>query len=368
MAQHQKISLLLSSLAGGGAEKISLNLAKHLLNKNYEVDIVLSEFSGELADDVPEEASVVNLGASRELASTIPLIRYLRNESPDVMVSTGTGMNIISCLSKIVAMDNTKRIIRIQNTMSQITGQLSRPEHRAIPWLIKLLFPIADEIVAVSEGVARDLINISSISRDEITIIYNPTHVSKIQDLSYNQPSYIASTENSSTIISVGSLTKQKDYDTLLNAFKIVSEKIDIDLVILGEGPMRSDLQQLTEEFTIEDNVIFPGFVDNPYPEIKNADALVLSSKWEGLPNVLIEALACGTSVVSTNCPHGPEEILGGGEYGLLVPPEDPESLAHSIVHAVHNPVPAVKLRSRASDFEANKLLDEYLTLIYNCR
>jgi glycosyltransferase involved in cell wall biosynthesis len=165
-------------------------------------------------------------------------------------------------------------------------------------------------------------------------------------------------------ILGVGRLNEQKDFQTLLRAFANVLKKRHAYLVILGEGEERSSLEVLSEELNVAHRVHMPGFVRNPYKYMARSDVFVLSSKFEGFGNVIVEAMACGCPVVSTNCRSGPTEILENGKWGRLVPVEDPLRMSNAINESIASPLPPSK--ERAQDFTAEVIMDQYCSLIYN--
>ena len=167
--------------------------------------------------------------------------------------------------------------------------------------------------------------------------------------------------EDISVVVTAGRHVEQKDHPTLLRAFAELHSELDhTRLVVLGEGPLTPEYQQLSTKLGIKKEVLFPGFVYNPYQYMTHADVFALSSRWEGLSLVLIEAMACGTTVVSTDCPNGPSEVLAGGEYGELVPVGNPRLLKNALVRALSNPTNTRLLRERARDFSVSKAATEY--------
>lgn len=210
-----------------------------------------------------------------------------------------------------------------------------------MPRLIKRFYPWADEVVSVSRGTATDLARTAGVASDRIEVIFNPIVTPELREMAaapLDHPWFKAG--QPPVVVSVGRFSQQKDFGTLLRAFSLVLERLPARLLILGEGPERSSLEALVSELGLDGSVDLPGWIRNPYPYMRRADAFVLSSRWEGLPSVLIEALYCGVPIVSTDCPSGPDEILDGGKHGLLVPVGDTEALARGIVVALSGDVP----------------------------
>jgi glycosyltransferase involved in cell wall biosynthesis len=234
-----------------------------------------------------------------------------------------------------------------------------------LPLLMRWTYPWADKIVAVSKGVADELILALGLPQERVQVIYNPvvtpdllTKAEEPVNDPWLQPG------RPPVILAVGRLAVQKDYPTLLKAFALVRAQRPAYLLILGEGPERPFLEALARRLGIAEDVRMPGFVENPYPYMRRASVLVLSSLFEGLPTVLIEAMACGLSVVSTDCPSGPREILQDGKYGHLVPVGDHYALAEAIVQTINTPMNPEILKIRALDFSASKAIADYVKII----
>jgi glycosyltransferase involved in cell wall biosynthesis len=270
--------------------------------------------------------------------------------------------NIFCCL---FSFGQTKPIITIHTNLTTEYTQ-GKKKNSIYPNLSKLLYKIPSKFIAVSKGVANDFAYRTNVQREKIQVIYNPVYKP------YNSGTQAYSLQvfkdlqikNEKFIISVGRIVEQKDLFTLIKAFSIVREKIDIPLVILGEGPQKKELQNYIEALSLTEHVFLLGFVENPQYYMKEASVFVLSSKWEGLPTVLIEVLGVGTSIVSTNCPSGPAEILENGKYGRLVPVEDPGKMAEAIIETLKDPTEPEVLIDRARDFSVSKIANEYLQYI----
>jgi glycosyltransferase involved in cell wall biosynthesis len=225
-------------------------------------------------------------------------------------------------------------------------------------------YPHADAVIAVSQGVADDLARAISIPRQHIDVVYNPVVTARLEEragVAVEHPWF--GDGKPPVILAAGRLTPAKDYPTLLRAFAKVRNKHDCRLIVLGEGELRSVLEALVDELGIGDSVQFPGFSDNPSAWMRKASLFVLSSAWEGLPSVLIEAMACGTQVVSTDCHSGPHEILEGGRWGRLVLVGDSDALASAIGAELRVPG-SRNVRERAAHFNVENALDGYLTII----
>jgi len=353
-----KVSFFIPSLERGGIERTLVNLSKGLVAEGFSVDLVLAHAVEAFLQQVPKSVRIIKIGGyqlSRLLPHVLPprvrlavtilpgFILYLRQFRPDVLLSM--QFSVIAVWGRRLARVPTRVIIRESNTITESTSQDRYWFARVVPYLKRCSYPRADAIVAVSEGVAEDLAQVLGVPREQIQVIYNPTFDEAILekakeaiDHPWFQPG------EPPVILGVGRLTRQKDFSTLLRAFSLVRQEMSTRLVILGEGEERSRLEGLAQELGVAEEVALPGFVENPYKYMKRASVFVLSSRYEGLPNVLIEAIAMGVPVVSTDCRSGPREILMGGAAGPLVAVGDAEGLAREIVGLLQDPDRATRM------------------------
>jgi len=345
----------------GGAQRIALNLCTGLVKKGFSVDLLLVEATGVLIEEVPEEVTIVDLDASRLATSTVSLCQYLRKETPDVLYSMMIEVNIAAIVAHQFAGVDTRLVISEHNTP---TVSAERLKDQLVLHLATLVYPRADHIVTVSQGVRDDLLDIVDITDEKITVIHNPIDVERIREQAVETMEHEWFMDPSiSVVMSAGRHAPQKGFDTLLHAFSRL-EHSNARLVLLGEGNETESLRTLAMELGIKDQVDFPGFVDNPFKYMANADVFVLSSWYEGFGNVLIEAMATGCPVVSTDCPSGPNEILEGGKYGPLVRVKDDTALSHAIEDVLTNPMDESVLASRADDFSIDTIIKKYETVL----
>ncbi|MCK4783874.1 MAG: glycosyltransferase [Desulfobacteraceae bacterium] len=364
------VAFFVPSMRRGGAERVMLNLAIGLRERGLRVDMVLAKAEGPYLCEIPPEIKVVDLGASRISTSLAALIRYLRQARPAGLISTMDHTNIAAILAKRLAHVDTKIVATVHNTTSVKLSSDSelkpgrRLKIKVVLLLVRMLYPRAHAVVAVSEGVANDIAKLASICRSRIEVIYNPviTRDLKSKSKSNVKHKWLAEKDRP-VLIAVGELSTQKNFWNLLRAFKRVLEQRPARLIILGEGKERNSLESLIVELGIAGEVDMPGFVDNPYNYMANSDVFVLSSDWEGLPTVLIEALGVGTPVVSTDCPSGPREVLQGGRIGRLVPVGNWEMLAEAIISTLDEPRKAVDPEA-LKPFTKDAAVDAYLNLL----
>jgi glycosyltransferase involved in cell wall biosynthesis len=376
MKNNPKISFFIPSLRGGGAERVFVNLVNEFSKRGFNVDLVLAQKEGPYLKDVSDKVNIVDLKSKRVLFSIFPLIKYLRKEKPRVTISSMEHCNIIAVLASKLSFSKAKTVVRVASTLSfSLKG--TRWHKR---WLRKygamFFYRFADEIFANSKGSAEDLSKTLKISLERTTVIHNPLVVHEIKEKAKEENDHKWIKEKKlPVVLGVGRLNKAKDFPTLIKAFSEL--KREAKLIILGEGEERISLEKLIKELNLEDSVDMPGFVRNPYVYMSNANVYVLSSKWEGSPNTMIEAMACGVPVVSTNCPSGPSEILDpvksindhgtrNGKYGELVPVGDAKKLAEKIDYVLSlSEEKRKKIGERARKsveerFSVEKVVDEY--------
>jgi glycosyltransferase involved in cell wall biosynthesis len=363
--KKKHIALFLPSLRGGGAEKVMVNLALGFVEQGLKVDLVLAKAEGPYLSRVPEEVRVVDLGARRVLYSLPGLVRYLRRERPQAMLSALNYANIVAIWAKLLARVQTHLVVSEHNTLSCSTQNASSVRVKLLPLLIKIFYPYADAVVAVSHGVAEDLITMTGLPMEKVKVIYNPVITPELfvkAEEPLDHPWFRPG--EPPVVLGVGRLTKQKDFPTLIRAFALVRKERPARLMILGEGEERPKLETLARELGIEEDFVLPGFVENPYKYMKRASAFVLSSRWEGLPAVLIEALALGVPVISTNCPSGPAEILEHGKWGCLVPVGEPHLLARAILEILQNDVRIPSHKTAWERFSKENAVIAYLQVL----
>lgn len=330
------VALFVPSLIGGGGERITLILARDLRALGYRVDLVVGTSEGPLRSEVPEGVELVDLGRRRLRSALYPLVRYLRRRRPDVILPTIEHANVLAIVAVAVARTPTRVVPRVANTLSMSRRAASTPAARLTGHLVRGLYRYADVLVACSHGMADDLAGLTGVPRSEIRVIPNAAVGADLPALARQPVDHPwLSDGDGPVIVAVGRLSPQKNFHLLLDAFALVRRRRDARLVILGEGDQREDLARHARSLGVADEVDLAGFDQNPYRYMARADVFALSSDWEGLPGVLIEALACGATVVATDCPSGPREILDGGRYGRLVPPGRPDRFAAALEEAI---------------------------------
>lgn len=362
------IALFIPSLNGGGAERVMISLAKEFSRRGFKVDLVVSTTTGPYLKEVPDAVNLKNLDCSRVLFSVLKLAQYMRKERPHVLMSTMNHANVVAIISGLISFSPVKVIVREANTVTTALKASSKLADKVILRLLKVLYPRAANIICPSHGIAADLEFQLNIPKDKLKVIYNPLDIKHVSLLAAEKSPHPWIEAGENIILGVGRLAKQKDFDTLIEAFSIVKDCSDVPvkLVILGEGEDRDKLQNHIDRLGLKDCTDLPGFVENPYPFIKHSRCYVLSSLWEGLPNVLIQALALGTPAVATDCPSGPVEILESGKWGELVAMSQPEEMAHAILRVLgkaENNNSLVK-NYCLEKFGLERIADEYLDVL----
>jgi glycosyltransferase involved in cell wall biosynthesis len=397
-----RLAFYLDNFEGGGVQKTTLTLAGALAARGHPVDVLVCRPSGALQDQVPPGVDVAALGepaawSARALAlksdpghlgailgglvlsprpsPTLgwlgPLAAALEARRPSALCAATTQMNIEAVLARRLAGVKTRIIVSERNALRGGHLQHGWPA-RFLPALIRRAYDQADAVVAVSDGVADDLAAWSGLPRAQIATIYNPVVTEELRRLQREPVDHPWFQPGAPPVVmSAGRLGRAKDFPTLVRAFAQVRRLRPARLVIFGKGKSEAKttksiagLQALAAEVGVEGDVALPGFVANPFAYMARAATFALSSINEGLPGVLIQAMACGCPVVSTDCPSGPAEILAGGRYGRLVPPGDDKALAEAILATLEAPPPTALLRERAGWFSVERAVAQYERLM----
>ncbi|NEQ41002.1 MAG: glycosyltransferase [Okeania sp. SIO3I5] len=354
------IAIFLRNLTGGGAERVMLNLASGFQKKGANVEIILTNAEGRFLDQVPKEIKVIsfdnrNLYGSnlygkfklttgfQSLRSLPKLVNYLGEKKPKVLLSATHFTNEIAILAKKISGVSTPIFVSEHTNISVEAKLVEQKSSRLVPLTARLLYPFADGIVAVSQGAADSLAGITKIASEKVDVIYNPvlTPELRVKMMESIEHPWLETNEVP-VVIGAGRFVAQKDFSTLIRAFAKVRQVRPAKLMMLGSGRDEKKLKALVKELNIEEYVAWEGFVSNPFAYMKQAAVFVLSSLWEGLPTILIEALAVGIPVVATDCPSGPSEILANGKYGELVPVGNSEAIASAILRVLSGDVKSV--------------------------
>jgi len=346
----------------GGVEHMMCNLMQGMVELGVDVDLIRIKASGGHVARIPPEVRVIDLNRATSLLALPALVRYLRRERPGALLAAKDRAGRVAVLARRLAGVDTRVGIRLGQTLSASMQPRSRLK-RATRYLpVRWLFPMADELITVSDGVAEDMAMVSGLPRSRFRTIANPTITERMRRIAAEPVAEPWLRERTAPVlVAAGRLTRQKDFPTLLRAFAELTERRDARLIILGEGRGRAHLESMIGRLGLGERVKLKGFVDNPYPYMTAADLFVLSSRWEGSPNVLVEALALGTPVVSTDCPSGPREILGPALQRALVPVGDPAAMARAMAAALDDPPRVDELRGCVGRFTVEGSARGYL-------
>jgi glycosyltransferase involved in cell wall biosynthesis len=357
------VAFFMPSFRGGGAERVLVTLAHSFAAHGIAADIVVAQKEGPNLPHPVAGTRIVDLSAHRVLAGLAGLVRYLRDEKPDAMLSALPHCNVVAVLARYLSRAPTRLVLSEHTTASLSAANARLRRARLLPLLMRCSYGMADAIVAVSDGVADDLSSLIGIDRARITRIYNPVVSPQLKLLAEEPLEHAWFSEGQPPVVlGVGRLTPAKDFATLVRAFAAVHRRRPARLLILGEGEERPRLAALVHELGIAADTSLPGFIDNPYRFMKRAAVFALSSRWEGFGNVLVEAMACGAPVVSTDC-DGPREILQEGRHGRLTAIGDPVALARAIEAQLERPDRST-LIERAESFNVDAALDQYRAVL----
>lgn len=361
-----QVVLFIPNLVPGGAERVLLNLVRKLTEMGVDCRVVTQQAVGAYCGEVPSSVEILELGKGSLFRTAWRMFRFFRRERPRYAITFLDPVTFPALMAGIFV--RTKIIVTVHNSIVKPKHESHRFRARFKPMVVRCLYPFAYRIVAVSDGLAAHLRKLLWLGRSRVVTIYNPIVRTEMLKRDYERPAHPWFREDAAelVLVGVGRMIAQKGFDIFLRAFKSVLEREpDARVILLGSGRLESQIKVEAESLGVADQVDFPGFVDKPAAYVFHARLFVLSSRWEGLPTTVIEALVAGTQIVATDCPYGPREILVSGRYGRLVPPEEPDALADAILAALSEPAPdRAFLRERAADFSEERSVAEYLKLM----
>ncbi|NWG23442.1 MAG: glycosyltransferase [Pseudorhodoplanes sp.] len=356
------ISFFIQDLRAGGAERSVVRLVNGIAERGFDVDLVLVNRTGPFLSELNPKVTVVELPQQRTLTAALGLRAYMARSKPAAIVSSMTHTNVAAIIARLGASWRPRLVVVEHNNFQQnraIRRGLARLSYEAVP----LLYRFADVVAVVANDMRESLAKAARIPAQAIETLYNPVVTPELAVKAAAAPAHpwLTPPLERPVFVGVGRFDRQKNFPLLIEAFAIARKRMPCRLVILGEGTLRPQLERLVAEAGLESDVDLPGFDANPFSILSRATALVMSSDWEGLPTVVIEALACGCPVVSTDCPTGPREILQGGEYGRLVAPGDAAALADAMIATAREPIDRDRLKERAAAFNLDRAVDRYL-------
>jgi glycosyltransferase involved in cell wall biosynthesis len=361
-----KLILFFSSLNIGGIERMMLNLSHQFKESGIEVVIVLLKKDGPFLSLLPPEIQIIDLQEKKNTFYALPkLIQVFTKVKADAVLAAHPNVNFIAIIARLFTGTPKNLVITEHSHLTMASNSGSRLSLRYRPLMEKLLYPKATHIVAVSEGLADNMSEATGIPRRDISVIYNPIVTDKLLTSSKEPVPADLFHPSIPTVLGAGRLVDVKDFSTLIHAFAEVRSNRSARLLILGDGVLKENLQELANSLGLSNDICFPGAVINPFAYMARASVTVLSSKYEGFANVIVESMACGTPVVSTDCLTGPAEILDYGRFGRLVPIGDSHEMARAIEETLDDPVDPELLRQRAASFSVEHASNQYLNLLF---
>jgi glycosyltransferase involved in cell wall biosynthesis len=356
------LAFLLPDMRGGGAERVALTLIKAFVAQGCRVDLLLMEAEGDLLPLVPADVRVIDLGVSRIRSVVRPVAKYLARAKPVGLQISMWPLTVAGLIAGAISRSGTRIVVSDHTTLSKQYARWGGWHRRLIRWSVRIFYPWAAARVVVAVDAAKDLSKLSGLPQQSFEIIYNPVDAPERVPLPADLERLWGG-KGGRRLLNVGSLSEAKNQLLLLEAFAKLAGSDD-RLVILGDGPLRSALEQRAKDLGIVGRVAMPGFVIDPTPYYRSADLFVLSSDFEGYPLVLLEAMRCGLPVVSTDCLSGPAEILAGGRFGRLAPCNDADALADAIRAELATPTGAKLLEARAEELSGAHTTARYLELM----
>ncbi len=320
---------MLADLEPGGAQRVVLTVVRHLNRDVFEPHLAIIDKTGPMVQDIPGNVPIHGFKVGKVRYALPGLLGLCRSLRPDTVISTLPHLNLSLIAGKFLFPSHTSLIVREANTPSLRLRHTGHPG--AYRLLYRFLYPHADHVICNADYVKRDLERNFAIPPQKITVIPNPVDLERIERAKRNgHKGYSAKKRH---LVAVGRLNYQKGFDFLLKAFHYIHQRVpDLHLTIVGEGPEEDSLRKMAEDLLITDSVTFAGYQANPYPFMAHADLFISPSRWEGLPNAVLEALACGTPVVAFDCPGGIREIIEEGHNGWLIPAGDWEFMSKRVV------------------------------------
>ena len=363
MPDPNRIACFFSTSGHSGVDRAAEHLIPALARRGYRVDLLKVREHGPTLDEIPDGVTLIDLGSRHTLACLPAVIRYLRRNRPVAMLSDKDKVNRVALFARAMARVPTRLILRSGTTISidlATRGVLERwIQRHSMGWL----YPFAEQVIVASAGVADDMADYTGLARARIRVVPPPVIPASLFESELPRPEHPwFGQPGTPLILSAGELCSRKDFATLLRAFARVRAERSCRLMILGKGAARERLLRLAEELGIAADVALPGYVSNAYAYMAHANLFAFTSRWEGLGFVLIEALAVGTPVVSTDCPSGPREILDAGRFGRLVPVGDDAALARAMMATLEQPLAKPILQQAAKPYEIEASTSAYLT------
>ncbi len=359
-----EIAFFVRALDGGGASRDAIVLANALADQGRIIAVLTLDGAGPLRSLVSHRIDLVELAATKLRMAAPSLRRALARLRPRVLVSAEAAPNVVALLATRLLPSRLRPKLVLREASSPSPAR-AFPVNRANRWgylAAPYVYARADRIITLTQGAKRDLIDNFAVLAEKIAVLSGNAVLTP--DMAMRTQASVGAPRERGLIVSVGRLSPEKDQLTLVKAMALLVPEHDVRLVLAGEGPRRAEIMDLIEREKLADRVSLPGHLDDPLALLERAELAVCSSLYEGFGNAIVEALACGTPVVSTDCPYGPREILEGGRYGRLVPVGDAGALAAAMAAALTSPVDRERLRQRGLSFTASRAAAEFLSIV----
>jgi glycosyltransferase involved in cell wall biosynthesis len=358
-----KLAILVSFSGQGGVERMIANLCQALVNAPIDLDVLLIKAQGPYVDSLPDSANIISLRARHSLTSVWEVARYLKRERPDALLAIKHRGILAALRARQLARADTPISGRIGTTVSAALANKSSRRRQRWYRAMRKHYPKLEKLIAVSQGVAEDVLDITGMNESRVTVVRNPT-ITPDMFAAANEPvehPWLSPDNLVPVIMGVGRLTEQKDFATLIAAFAKVRSQQEARLIILGDGGLRSELMAQATALGVDEHIALPGFQSNPWAWMSRAAVFALSSRWEGSPNTLTEAMALGIPVVSTDCPSGPRELLDAGRVAPLVAMGDSDTLANALLSVLAKPPQSQMLTEAVSTYHRDVSAAAYL-------
>ena len=357
-----RLAVFLATSGHSGVDRIMGVLLPAIASRGIKVDLLHINGKGPHIRSDGKNLRVVELGSSHSITSLTPLIRYLKREKPDVLLSDKDRVNQIAIISNKLAGGKARVAVRFGQTVTRMLETRDIMDRSIHHISMRYLYRFADAIISPSEGAAQDMANFARMPRERVTVIPNPIDRDKLFRLAQEPTDHPwFQNENIPVVVGLGELTQRKGFGTLIRAFSILRRERAARLVIIGRGTGMPELEKLVREMDIVDDVQLLGFIANPFPYLRKADLFVQASHYEGFGMALLEALSLGIRVVATDCPSGPRDILQNGLYGALVPIGDPETMAKHMALTLDTPPDPSFLVQAAQPYSLEDVTEQYI-------
>ncbi|MEW6676315.1 MAG: glycosyltransferase [Pseudomonadota bacterium] len=359
---HVDLAVFAATSGHSGVDRVLGNLLPAIAEMGYRVDVLGIHGHGPVFENVPSGMSHLHLPVDHVLPALPHLVRYLRRERPHVLLSDKDRVNRTAWLARALAGGSTRLALRQGTTVSINLASRGWWDRTLQTWSMRTLYRRADCVLVPSQGAALDLAHYAKLSPEAVRAVPSPIVKADMATRSAEPTAHPWFNDGGPPVIlGVGELSSRKDFATLVRAYARLVQRVACRLMILGEGRQRGTLLSLAQELGCGDRVALPGFVPNPYPYMARAAAFALTSRWEGMPVVLLEALALGTPAVACDCPSGPREVLQDGRYGPLVPMGDDVALADAMEGLLRAPPDRDFLRQAAAPYTVEASARAYL-------